>query len=82
MKLPEIFKNKLDERINNNKRIFIGEADNQSEDIFNKLPVRVKLITNKGDKITCTIVGKTTNYLITKNRNVIYMNDIKEIKRA
>ena len=81
MQLPKIFKNKLDESVNNNHHIFMGQFDNSNDDIFNKLPVKVKLLTNKGE-IVSTIIGKTKNYLITNNRNVIYIKDIKEIKRA
>ena len=81
MKLPEIFKNKIDDNINNTERLFMGEFEKDKQNIFDKLPVKVKLITNKGE-VTCTIVGKTKNYIIAKNGNVIYINDIKEIKRA
>ncbi len=80
MKLPEIFKNRFKENVNNNKEVYMGSLED--DDIFKKLPVKVKLITNSGEEVTSTIIGKTKNYLITKNRNVIYINDIKEIKRA
>ena len=79
MKLPEIFKNKIE--LNNNKEIFIGDF-NDNEDIFSKLPVKVKITTKKDELVITTIVGKTKNYLITKNRNVIYINDIKSIEKA
>ena len=82
MKLPEIFKNKLDNSVNNNEKVFMGEIEDRKQSIFDKLPVKVKLLTNKEEELICTIVGKTQNYLITKNRNVIYLKDIKEIKRA
>ena len=84
MKLPEIFKNKLDETINNNERTFISfskeEKKDNKEDILNNLPVYVKLKT-KDKTITTTIVGKTKNYIITKDRHVIEINDIKDIKK-
>ncbi len=80
MKLPEIFKNRFKENVNNNKEVYMGSLED--DDIFKKLPVKVKLITNSGEEVTSIIIGKTKNYLITKNRNVIYINDIKEIKRA
>ena len=84
MKLPEIFTNKLDESINNNERTFISfskeEKKDSKEDFLNKLPVNVKLKT-KDKNITTTIVGKTKNYIITKDRHIIEINDIKDIKK-
>ena len=83
MKLPEIFKNKLENNINNNKKVFMGEMeDNNDSNIFEKLPVKVRIKTKSQGEANITIVGKTKNYLITKNRNVIYINDIEEIKKA
>lgn len=83
MKLPEIFKNKLSDNINNNERVFIeSDSNKQGDDFLDNLPVKVKIVTLKGEEITTTIVGKTKNYLITKNRNVLYINDLKEIKKA
>ena len=80
MKLPEIFKNKINTS-NNNKEVFIGEFS-ENEDIFAKLPVNVKITTKKDELVITTIIGKTKNYLITKNRNVIYINDIKQIEKT
>lgn len=80
MKLPEIFKNKINTS-NNNKEVFIGEFS-ENEDIFAKLPIKVKITTKKDELVITTIIGKTKNYLITKNRNVIYINDIKQIEKA
>jgi len=86
MKLPEIFKNKLEGNINNNVKTFIGSYDketvNSKEDIFKELPVKVKITTIKGKEITDVVVGKTKNYIITNSRNVIYINDIKDIRKA
>lgn len=83
MKLPEIFKNKLDNNIDNNKKIFMGEVNNENEkDLLSKLPVKIKIKTKTGEETTSIIVGKTKNYLITKNRNVIYIKDIEEMKKA
>ncbi len=84
MKLPEIFKNKLNDNVNNNKKLFISmDNDNtNNNDIFISFPVKLKLTYFNGEEVTSIIVGKTKNYLITKNRNVIYLKDLKEIKKA
>lgn len=77
MKLPEIFKNKID--TNSNKKISIN---NQEKVDLNALPQRVQLIYKDNTKENYTIIYKTTNYLISSNNNVIHINDIKEIKKA
>ena len=83
MKLPEIFKNKLNDNINNNERIFVESSSHKdNEEFLDKLPVKVKIKTIDDKEIITTIVGKTKNYLITKNRDVFYINDLKDIKKA
>ena len=82
MKLPEIFKNKLDDNINQSRKVYMGEIDNNPEELFRKFPVKVTMVTKNDEIVNSIIVGKTENYLITKNRNVIYLKDLKEIKKA
>lgn len=87
MKLPEIFKNKLDENINNNEKTYISSSKEEkleveNGDLLNSLPVKVRITTSKYKNELITIVGRTKNYIITKNRDVIYIDDIKEIKKA
>lgn len=87
MKLPEIFKNKLDENINNNEKTYISSnkeerLEVENEDLLNSLPVKVRITTSKYENELITIVGRTKNYIITKNRDVIYIKDIKDIKKA
>ena len=79
MKLPEIFKNQLNDNISNNKEIVLSKEE-RNNDILDNLPVRVYIKTIKGDAFNTTIINKTKNYLITKTNNVIYVKDIKEIK--
>ena len=81
MKLPEIFKNKI-ENNNSNNKIFIVKDNDEDEDIFAKLPVKVKLTTKDNIEEVCTIVAKTKHYLITSNNNVIYIKDFISIKKA
>lgn len=77
MKLPEIFKNKIN--INSNKKISIEKEE--KEDLEN-LPKKVQIIFKNNTKKEYTIVYKTTHYLITNNNNIIHISDIKEIKKT
>lgn len=74
MKLPEIFKNKIE--INNNNNYYRGKFNNEK----NTLPmkVRIKYLNNE---LIVTIVNETNNYYITKDNKVFYKKDIKIIER-
>lgn len=79
MKLPEIYKNKIDENIRNNKDVFVSDISS-NENILDKLPVNIYM--ERGNKkLRATIIGKTDNYLITSNRDVIYIKDITKLER-
>lgn len=80
--LPEIFKNKLDDNLNNNTEVFRSNKTNHEDinSILKSIPVTVYIETNTKE-LTTTIIGRTENYIITKMREVIYINDIKTIKR-
>lgn len=83
MQLPEIYKNKIDENGNNNLRNYIKKNDNQSESIdqiLKSLPVTVYILL-KNKEIATTIIDRTKNYIITKNRDVLYIKDIIMIKK-
>ncbi len=82
MKLPEIFKNKLDDSINNNEKIYMSNRESNNEDILANLPVQVILSTNKYQDTKVTIIGKTKNYLITRGGETIYIKDIIALKKA
>ena len=84
MKLPELFKNKLDDKITNKKEIFISSKikEEREEDILDNLPVDVIITSKRYKNLKATVVGKTENYIITKNREVIAKEDIKKIKKA
>lgn len=78
MNLPEIFKNKIN--IDKKENIYRGSFNNNDDDLLDNLPVNVTITTNK-NIFNTTIVNKTTNYLITIDKRVIYIGDIKDIKR-
>lgn len=83
MDLPEIFKVKIDENLNNNSKSYIGrnkKDDDSIEDVLKDLPVTVYILL-KDNEVTTTIIDRTKNYLITRKRDVIYINDILKIKK-
>jgi hypothetical protein len=84
MKLPEIFKNDIDESVRNNKYTFVGdgkETDNQKDlSLLDNLPANVYLEAGK-KKLKTTIIGKTNNYIVTSGRDVIYIKDITSLKK-
>lgn len=80
MKLPEIYKNKIDENIRNSQNTFTSKINN-NHDPLKDLPATVKIEMKDKEFIT-TIVAKTDHHLITKNRDVISIKDIIKIKEA
>ncbi len=80
MKLPEIFKNKINV---NNEKTFIGKNEKKEslEDYLKDLPTTLIITTNKYKEEPLIIVGRTKNYIITKTRDVIFIKDIKNIKK-
>ena len=77
MKLPEIFKNKLS-NLHNNRNIFIGK---ENPNPLDNLPSKVLITMKDNETFKTTIINKTTNYLITKDRRVLSIKDILEIKQ-
>ena len=77
MKLPEIFKNKI-KNPNNNQNVYISKEESNPLD---NLPSKVLITTNKGETFKTTIINRTTNYLITKDRRVLSLSDITDIKK-
>lgn len=81
MDLPEIFKNKINEDLNNNKKTYRSTKNDESLDLILKnIPVTAYIETNNKE-LTTTIIGRTQNYIVTKGRDVIYIKDIKTIKK-
>lgn len=80
MSLPEIFKNTINDN-NKEEKLYRGKfTEVTDESIYDNLPAKVHIVTNTKN-ITTTIIGKTKNYIVTKERDVIYINDIKEITK-
>lgn len=79
MSLPEIFKNTIND--NKEEKLYRGKFTQVTdESIYDNLPVKVHIVTSTKN-ITTTIIGKTQNYIVTKERDVININDIKEITK-
>lgn len=80
MSLPEIFKNTINDN-NKEEKLYRGKfTEVTDESIYDNLPVKAHIVTSTKN-ITTTIIGKTKNYIVTKERDVIYINDIKEITK-
>lgn len=79
MSLPEIFKNTIND--NKEEKLYRGKFTQVTDEtIYDNLPVKVHIVTSTKN-ITTTIIGKTQNYIVTKERDVININDIKEITK-
>ncbi len=81
MKLPEIFKGKVDEEVDNQQHTYYGKENLDRGDInLNILPVDA-IIETKDRIFRAKIIGKTNNYIVTNNQEVIYINDCISIKK-
>ena len=60
----------------------LEKESNSMDELLKEFPINVKLVTQKGNEIATTLVGRTSNYIITKNRDVIYLKDIRNIRKA
>lgn len=79
MILPEIYKNKINYKENTTSSIKNKPVSKNI--ILKEIPVKVYLETDT-KKMTTTIVGRTKNYVITKERDVIYIKDIITLEKA
>ena len=88
-KLPELYKNSDFTHINNNKRVFYSNidkdnnvTDNLKVDLDNEyiLNTPVMIETRDGTKISCKIVSKIGDHILTSNNKIIKLDDIKFIK--
>lgn len=95
--LPRVFANPIDKNINNNRNFSYGKLEDNSE-IYDPVKVQEKInklfksdgtvysidceITFDGYKKKYTIIGKTTNNLVTRNQKLIPINEIKDINLA
>ena len=81
MRLPEIFKNKIDENIENSQYTYYSADEEMRGDNLNNFPIET-IIETKNRTFRAKIVGKTNNYLITNNREIIYIKDCVNIKKV
>ena len=94
---PRVFANPINKKITNSQEVFYETKGNQRvissnyenilktiDNIFNSLDhvykSRVSITTNDGD-ITCDIVGKTANSILTLDGKSIRISDIRDIKK-
>ena len=74
MKLPEIFKNKIEYP---NNKCYISS----NKDIYTSFPFKAIITTNNYSNKGIIVFGKTKNYIIT-NLGVIPIKNVKEIKKT
>lgn len=94
-KLPSIFSNKIDKKLNNNEDYFVSNNNRNieqlsKEDINNKINnifssydfvYRINVVISLKDRdITKKIIGKKDNNLITIDGEYISVDDILDIK--
>lgn len=93
-KLPKIYQNNIDKKINNNKEIYYSKFSNKDErtsdigllldGIFNtdKNVYNIPVIINTSNKSYDTyLVARTSSYILTIDQEKIYIKDIVSIKR-
>ena len=90
-KLPNIFKNNIKKPLNNNKKVFYSANNNDRkeqsysiDELFkqNEIYKTSVLITLKnGTKLEKMIIGRSIKHLITKNNELIPIEDILLIEK-
>ena len=91
-KLPNIYKNNINKTLNNNKRVFYS-ANNSSDnnkhiysidDLFKQNEIyrtSVLITLNDNTKIEKIIIGRSIKHLITKDNELIPIDNIIRIER-
>lgn len=93
-KIPSVFANKIDKKINNNETYYssttspkielnTNDINKKIQDIFNSPNYIYRanvIITLKSGEITKKIIGKNKNSLITIDNELIPIEDILDIK--
>ena len=87
-RLPGIYKGEGYKNVRNNKIVFYSSVKNQSSEsndniiyeneYFLNIPVIVETFEKK---ISCKIVGKVGDHILTSNNEIIKLKDIKSIKK-
>lgn len=86
-KLPKMYKNNVNKKINNNTIVFYGSKNDKNKEINiddyfkkNKIYRKNVKITLNDKVIIKNIIGRTTNHLITMDNELINIQDIKRIE--
>lgn len=80
MSLPKIYKNKIEGEIRNSQDTFYSQRNTNNNDFLNQLPANA-LIETQNRIWQTKIVGKTNNYLVTSNGEIINFQDCLSIKK-
>lgn len=95
-KLPKIYQNNIDKRINNNREVYYSFSNNNNsvnvncsninstlDDIFNsdRAIYNIRVIINTNNKVYDTyLVARTSTYLLTINQERIPIKDIVSVQ--
>ena len=94
-KLPRVFANKIDKKINNNSNYYVSnekkkeivlkpnDINKKISDIFNSTSYLYRanvVITFKNGEVVKKIIGKNKNQLITIDNELIQIDDILDIR--
>ncbi len=94
-KLPRVYANKIDKKLNNNSTYFVSnekkkeikfktnDINKKINDIFNSTSYLYRanvIITLKSGDIVKKIIGKNKNHLITIDNELIPIDDILDIR--
>jgi len=78
MKLPNIFKNQINENLRNSREIFY--SGKKEANIPHHFPFQA-IIQTKSHSFKAKVIGKTTNYLVTANGRIIYLKDCLNFRK-
>ena len=94
--LPKVFHNKINKKIENNRKVFYSNNNYNDNTITDTRTVLQKIneifsspnyvykanveITLKDKKVTKRIIGRNKNYIITMDNDLIPITDIIDIK--
>ncbi len=81
-KLPEIYKNK--KVVNNNREVFYSFEKDKDDRTFSKDDIvfnELVTIKTKDSTYVTKILSKLNDHILTSNKDIIYLRDIKAIER-
>ena len=96
-KLPNLYTNTFDKKIDNSKEYIIIKDEEQTEKNYTKLEINKKIdnifkskdyiykiktkITLNNEEKSITLIGKTNKHVITIDNELININEIQDIKK-